>query len=274
MREIVDCHIHTAACGHAVGCAEEYVTAARAAGVSTLVFTEHLPLPPELDPHRHLALAPDDLERYAEEILTLSATTTDLTVVCGAEVDWLPGHEEFSLAAIAQAQAAGIVVLMGSVHFLDTWAFDDPHDLARWDSVDVDEIYNAYFTRWYDAVTSGRFDVMAHPDLPKKFGHRPLADPAPLYRQAAAVASAAGVAIEVSTAGLRKPVGELYPAPALLAAFADAGVRATAGSDAHAPEEVGYRIDAAYDAMLSAGYTAVVCPDGGGSWREIPIAHP
>jgi histidinol-phosphatase (PHP family) len=79
------------------------------------------------------------------------------------------------------------------------------------------------------------------------------------------------VLIEVSTAGLRKPVGELYPGTELLTAFRAAGVATTAGSDAHEPSEVGFEIDAAYDALQAAGYETVSFPDGLGGWRELPL---
>ena len=53
----------------------------------------------------------------------------------------------------------------------------------------------------------------------------------------------AGVAMEVSTAGLRKPVGELYPAPALLEMAVDAGLPIALSTDAHVPEQLGFRYD-------------------------------
>jgi len=115
------------------------------------------------------------------------------------------------------------------------------------------------------------FDVMAHPDLVKKFGHFPSFDRRELYAEGAQVAADAGVLIEVSTAGLRKPVGELYPGAEFLAAFRAAGVAATVGSDAHEPAEVGFEIDAAYDALQTAGYDRVAFPDGRGGWKELPL---
>lgn len=274
MRELVDCHVHTARCGHASGNAAQYVEAARAAGVSTLVFAEHLPLPEHMDPMRRLSLHPDDLDHYAEEVLELAANESGLQVVLGIEVDWLPGFEEFTIRQLDRARQAGVSVIVGSVHFLGGWAFDDPNELGLWNEADVDEVYEAYFMEWCAAAESGLFDVMAHPDLPKKFGHRPCGDVSSWYKRAATAASRSGTAIEVSTAGLRKPVRELYPAPELLAAFCVAGVRATVGSDAHEPCDVGYRIEAAYDMMVEVGYNYVACPDGGGTWRTIEIGVP
>jgi histidinol-phosphatase (PHP family) len=112
---------------------------------------------------------------------------------------------------------------------------------------------------------------MAHPDLVKKFGHLPAFDRNDLYEEAARAAAESGVLIEVSTAGLRRPVGELYPGPDLLRAFCAAGVSATVGSDAHLPQEVGLQIDLAYDAMLRAGYESAAFPDGTGGWRSIAL---
>ncbi len=271
MFELIDCHIHTERCGHATGCAAQYVDAARKAGITSLVFTEHLPLPSILDPDHRLSLAGGQIPRYAEEILSLAAANPDLEIIAGAEADWLPDHEDHCEEMRSEARAAGITVFLGSVHFIDTWAFDDPDELATWERVDVDEVYERYFEQWCAAATSGLFDVMAHPDLPKKFGHRPSGDVSDLYRQAAKAAAHGGVAVEASTAGWRKPVAELYPAPALLRAFATAGVPVTVGSDAHAPEEVGYRIEDAYAELRAAGYEQAVFPTGGRQWRQIAL---
>ncbi len=149
-------------------------------------------------------------------------------------------------------------MVLGSVHFLDDWAFDDPNLLERWDRTDVDAAWLRYFELVWDAAGSGLFDVMAHPDLVKKFGYRPAFDTSDLFDATAAAFARAGVAVEVSTAGLRKPVGELYPSTDFLAACARAGVSATLGSDAHHPDEVGFAFDVARTALLAAGYDRLV----------------
>jgi histidinol-phosphatase (PHP family) len=157
------------------------------------------------------------------------------------------------------------------VHFIGEWAFDDPHHLDEWSSRDVDQAWREYFRLWMDAANTGLFDVMAHPDLVKKFGHFPSFEPDELFSECARTAADVGVKIEVSTAGLRKPVGEMYPGRQLLSAFRSAGVVATVGSDAHAPDEVGYRIDAAYDALRAVGYRSVAFPRAAGGWRELSL---
>lgn len=273
MRELIDCHIHTERCGHATGTVDDYVRAAVKRGLVGMAITEHLALPEEFDPHRHLSMPACDLEDYLVEVDLTAQRYPEITVIAGLEADYLAGRERQTAAAIADARARsdGARFVLGSVHFIGDWAFDDPHNVEEWDRRDVDEAWAQYFALWCDAARSGMFDCMAHPDLPKKFGHRPSFPTTELYAEAAAAASEAGVLIEISTAGLRKPVAELYPAHGMLVAFRRAGVAVTVGSDAHAPDEVGYMIESAYDAAEYAGYEEIQFPDGSGGWRSIQL---
>jgi histidinol-phosphatase (PHP family) len=273
VRELIDCHIHTARCGHGSGSVGECAEQALSLGLVSIAVTEHLALPDDLDPLRRLSMPPDSMDDYLAEVQAVRDAYPQLEIVTGLEVDYLPGREEQTAAAIGDARrrAGGPTLILGSVHFLGDWAFDDPHCMDEWDHHDVAQAWIDYFDVWTSAVRSGMFDVMAHPDLIKKFGHRPLLEPVDLYTDAARAAADSGVVIEVSSAGLRKPVGELYPGPALLSSFHAAGVPATVGSDAHQPAEVGYRIDAAYDALSAVGYQHVVYADDRGGWKEIAL---
>lgn len=271
MRELIDCHVHTQRCGHATGTVDDYVRAAAERGLVGLAMTEHLALPDELDPNRNLSMPACDLEDYLVEVDLAAQRYPAISVVTGIEADYLPGREAQTAAAIADARerSDGARFVLGSVHFIGDWAFDDPFAVHEWDSRDVDEVWRSYFGIWCAAAASGLFDSMAHPDLPKKFGHRPSFPTAALFSEVADCAAQAGVHVEISTGGLRKPIAEIYPGHEMLSAFCRAGVRVTVGSDAHAPAEVGYRIDAAYDAAAVAGYTQVSLPDGSGGWRSI-----
>jgi histidinol-phosphatase (PHP family) len=273
VRELVDCHIHTERCGHAVGTVDDYIRAAVRAGLAGVVITEHLALPDDLDPERHLSMPACDLEDYLVEIDLVRQRNPEIEVVPGIEADFLRGHEAETASALADARdrADGVKMVLGSVHFIGEWAFDDPHHVEEWDSHDVDAVWFDYFDLWCEAARSGMFDVMAHPDLPKKFGHLPSFDTRELFADAAASAADAGVAIEVSTAGLRKPVAELYPSHDLLVAFHDAAVPATVGSDAHEPSEVGFEIETAYAALEAAGYSSVLFPNSSTGWRTIAL---
>ena len=82
--------------------------------------------------------------------------------------------------------------------------------------------------------------MLTHFDLPKKHGHRPAAVREAAEDGAIAAAREAGCAVEISSAGLRKPVAEAYPEPRLLRKILAAGIPVTFSSDAHAPAEVGW----------------------------------
>jgi histidinol-phosphatase (PHP family) len=265
MHGLVDCHVHSARCGHGIGTVAEYVECALARGLSGIAMTEHLPLPDDLDPVREYSMPACDLAEYVREVA--AASSDGLRVAVGIEADWLPSRMDHVRGLLSSHDWD---VVLGSVHFLDAWAFDDPNLVSQWDARDIDATWESYFDRLIDAACSGLFDVMAHPDLVKKFGHRPARDPELLYDEAASAFAEAGVAAEVSTAGLRKPVGELYPGHAFLAALKRHDVPVTIGSDAHAPDEVGYCFDEARTAIRAAGYDRVAWFEGR-TMREVVL---
>jgi histidinol-phosphatase (PHP family) len=250
---MIDSHIHTHLCRHAVGTPLEYVAEAEAAGVTVMTFTDHLPL---IDgSETDYAMRWHELPDYVADITQLKHREADPEVLLGIEADWTPGCEAKLRGVLAEYP---FDLVLGSVHFVDDWAFDDPDLTARYAEWDVDALWMRYFGDLVEAARTGLFDVMSHPDLIKKFGFMPSFDPQGLYDEAARAFAEAGVAIEVNTAGLRKPCAELYPSQPFLAACAQYGVPATVGSDAHRPEEVGFGWDAAREALLAAGYDSVV----------------
>lgn len=174
-----------------------------------------------------------------------------LVLRLGIEADYIPGCEG-PLGHLLRAFPWDYV--LGSVHWLGAWGFDHLDRLHTWQGRDVDQVYRRYFTLLERAAHSGLFDVMAHPDVIKVAGHRPTFDPRPLYESAARAFAEAGVAVEVSTAGLRKPVGELYPAEAFLHCCQQRGVPITLASDAHQPDAVGEHIERAVDLARRCGY--------------------
>lgn len=253
---MIDTHVHTARCRHAEGEAAEYVAAAVKRGVTILGFSDHLPLPETFD--SGYAMPREELPSYVADVLAAreqAAASGGPEVLLGVESDWLPDHLDH-VRELTEAFEFDFVV--GSVHFLDGWAFDDPALRHRYDEWDPDELWARYFAELERAATSGLYDVMAHPDLVKKFCYAPTTDPREIYEAAAHAMAHSGVAAEVSTAGLRKPCREVYPAPRFLKALREAGVPVTVGSDAHAPSEVGYAWDRALGALRHAGYDSVL----------------
>jgi histidinol-phosphatase (PHP family) len=60
--------------------------------------------------------------------------------------------------------------------------------------------------------------------------------------------------MELNTAGLRKPVGEIYPTIEILRKARKHGVQITFGSDAHAPAEVAANFAEAVALARECGY--------------------
>jgi histidinol-phosphatase (PHP family) len=172
----------------------------------------------------------------------------------GIEVDFVPGAED-RIAELVEAR--GFDYVIGSVHFLDDGAVDMDGEHDVWaGGGDADSIWQRYFGLVAEAVRSGLFDILAHPDLVKKWGAqrpRPERDPRFHYEPAVEAIADSGIAVEVSTAGLRKPVGEIYPAPAFARACVEAGAAFALSSDAHVPAEIGYAYDRAVEEMRSWG---------------------
>jgi len=249
---LVDYHMHTVRCGHAEGRMEEYAVQALEMGLREIGFSDHFPLLHMED--ATLAMRLEELPLYVREVGELRGQFPQLPIRLGIEVDYLPGYEERLSSLLAEHP---FDYIMGSLHFVDGWGFDDPRNLDGYKGRDLFNLWRRYFELLGDAAESGLFDVLAHPDLIKKFGYRPQEDVTHLYRDCLDRVAAAGIAVEVSTAGLRKPVGEIYPGVEFLRLCHDRGIGVTLGSDAHRPLEVGDRFEEALRLLQRVGYEEV-----------------
>jgi len=236
---------------------EEYVEAAIAAGVREIGFSDHIPMywrtEEQADPTS--AMAKGELEEYVTDVCRLQERYPEIPIRLGIEADYIPGYEA-ELQRILERYPWDYV--LGSVHNIGDWDFDNPMKIAQYDQWEIGELYATFFELEVMAVRSGLFDIMTHLDLIKKFGHRPAYDLTPVYADLAGVIAEAGVAIELSTAGRRKPVGEDYPHPSLLRECARRGVPLILSSDSHHPREVAHCFADAREAALVAGFTQVV----------------
>lgn len=253
---LADYHLHTPLCGHAVGEPSDYVAAARAAGLVEIGFSDHCPMPDLAGGQRFddWRMGSAEMPRYLDMIAQARAAAAPFPVRLGLECDFIAGRESWieQLAAGAEWD-----YLIGSVHYLAPgWDVDNPKHLSRFNAGPdaVEEIWTLYWRAFAACARSRLFDFLAHPDLVKKFGHRPVGDLRRFYEPAVAAAAESGVTIELSTAGLHKPVGELYPSADFLALAHAAGVPIVINSDAHAPAEVGRDFDRAIAAARAAGY--------------------
>ena len=241
--------------------AERYREAASERGITELGVSEHVHrFADALSIWQHpfwIENATDDVDAYCGFV----KEETDLRL--GIEMDFLPGKED-QIQNFLDGRPWDYVV--GSVHFLKDLAVDhegwdvwDPYPAAP------DRIWARYFETVAESARSGLYDIISHPDLVKIWGDRrpvPEGDLRRFYEPLVEAVADSGVAVELSTAGLRKPVAEIYPAPALLAMLADAGAVIALSSDAHTPQDVGAGYDAALALLAEHGITEIAVFDG------------
>ncbi|MFS8571113.1 MAG: histidinol-phosphatase, partial [Thermaerobacter sp.] len=270
---ILDYHMHLEQGGLDAGYLNRFVEQAAAAGVDEICITEHAYHFPEaaalLGKPGYVAARSKGYDIDAYIALVLEARDRGLPVRLGIEMDYIPGAEE-GIARFLEGRPWDLVI--GAVHWIDDWGFDlDP---ASWGGRDVEEAYRRYFRLAEQAVASGLFDVFAHPDVIKVFGARPgpgfEGELLGWYDRLVEAARASGTCLELSSAGLRKPVGEIYPDPRLLERAFRAGIPITTASDAHQPEHVGWAFDRLAAAARAAGYTTVTAFDGRRG-RQVPL---
>jgi histidinol-phosphatase (PHP family) len=231
--------------------AERYQDVAAERGIGVLGVSEHVHrFEQALSVWRHPfweANATDDLDEYCEFVR--EKTTLSL----GIEADYVPGAEDRMANLLDQRDWDYVV---GSVHFLRESAIDMRGEWDVWTHTDPEKVWRRYFETLGEAARSGMFDILAHPDLVKVWGRdgpSPGGDLRRFYDLAMEGIAESDVAIEVSTAGLRKPVGEIYPAPAFLEMCLEAGRPVALSSDAHVPNDLGHGYDQALELLESVG---------------------
>ena len=243
-----DSHLHTPLCKHARGALPEYLEAARERGLAGVVFTDHNPMPAWFDPGSRMS--PEQLPLYHSLVAQLRQDD-DFYVGIGLEADFHPGAGEYVRRQIADFPYDYVI---GSVHYIGAWPFDHPDYQDEFERRDRMEVYADYYGQVYAAAEAGIFDAIGHLDLPKKFGHVPPEEAWDLVEGVLEVIRNADLALDVNTAGWRKPIGELYPAPQIIKRAGELGIPVVLGSDAHAPEEVAWRFGDAVEVLLQAGY--------------------
>jgi histidinol-phosphatase (PHP family) len=246
---------------------DRYVEHARANGVDLIIITEHLFRFHEAyallegwwndDPDPNLATLThaywqDEVNLSLPDYVRLieSAKADGLPVRLGLEMDWIPGRAE-DLHRILAPYAWDCV--LGSVHQIGAFQIDHEGFLDEWDRREVAHVWEEYVQCVEDLADAHLVDVIAHPDLPKVFGHRPP-DLTPLHGRIVAAAARNGLALEINTNGARKRCEEMYPHPDVLRAAREAGVPVTLASDAHTPDRLGASFGDAIVLARAAGY--------------------
>lgn len=247
---------------------EAYVEQAAQRGLNEVGFTEHLyrcvESEPVLghfwenEPMQDLAadtakMVTEDrtlsIEAYVEAVL--AAKDRGLPVKLGLEVDFFPESIDGVLELL---EPYPWDFLIGAVHWVGGWSVDYGVSAYEFARRGLRKAYEDYFELETQLAASGVVDALAHVDVVKRYGHVLSETPTDLYAPVVEAAAASGTAVEVSSAGLHKPVGELYPAPTFLEMFNAAGVPITLASDAHVPEECGRDVATVVEAARAAGY--------------------
>ena len=253
---VPDYHMHTPRCNHATGSVADYAEAALRIGLTEIGMSDHSPMPGGFDAAWRMDRS--ELPDYLAEVESVrEAFAGRLTVRIGLEADYHPGSEGYVQGMI---DAYPWDYIIGSVHYLGDWGFDNPDNLEAWNGRDVEQAYCDYYAAVAASAATGMFDIIGHPDLIKKFGHRPPPGSPRVRAAELAMLDAvrdAGAALEISSAGLRKPVGEVYPHGRLLAQAAERSIPFAFGSDAHAPGEVGHAMDTCLGMLAACGIDAV-----------------
>ena len=265
-----DYHIHTRLCRHAEGEPREYVERAISLGLSEIGFADHLPFLAGWRPRHDLpddwSMSLEELDGYVSLVQALAREyAADVNILLGIEADFI----EETLEETAETLASyPFDYAIGSVHIVgDRFAFDHPEMRDHLAGYGYQRILRESLELAGRAAASGLFDVIGHLDHAVKLSPGSRVDAAASAAASAALraVAAADVALELNTSGLRKQVGEVFPAPGLLAEACVLGIPLTFGSDAHRPGDVGWAFAQAAGIAREAGYAATLRLAGAGS---------
>jgi histidinol-phosphatase (PHP family) len=223
---------------------QPWADSARKMTLSEIAFTDH--------DRYHAGISFDAIDRLRERNL-------DLRIRAGIELDNDPIHSAAGRKWIEQHWNK-LDFVLGSVHFLDRadQMFDSvPAGAEQFDGRDIDAIYADYFRRVRETAATGLVDCLAHIDLIKIHGHRPNAEIDAIVGETLDFIRSHDLAIELSTAGWRKPVNELYPSDRIIELAIEKGVPFTTASDAHSHVQLAENFARMAEKMSSFGIRQV-----------------
>jgi histidinol-phosphatase (PHP family) len=205
---------------------QPWAESARKSGLRDIAFTDH--------DRYHAGIDFDEIDRLRER-------NPDLQIRIGIELDNDPIHSAAGRKWV-EKHSEKLDFVLGSVHFLarDDQMFDSvPAGAGQFEHQNIDVIYIDYFRRVREMAATGLIDCLAHLDLVKIHGHRPTSDIATLINETLEIIRVRDLAIELSTAGWRKPVNELYPSDSIIKLAIDKNIHFTTASDAHSHMQLG-----------------------------------
>jgi len=246
---IVDLHNHTILCNHATGSIDEYIQKAIETKTAYFGFSDHAPM--DFDPKYRMSF--EQMQKYEEDVLNAKEKYKNkINILLGYEVDYLKGHMD------DRVLNAKVDYLIGSVHFIEGWGFDNPEFIGKYEEQDIDEIWQKYFDTIEEMANSKLFDIVGHIDLIKVFKFMPKKEISLIAKNALVAIKKADMVLEINVAGYRKPVEEAYPSLTLLELAFKLNIPITFGSDAHEPNQVSLFNDKVIKLAKDVGYTECV----------------
>lgn len=243
----IDLHNHTSMCNHATGTMEEYVQRAIEIGIDVYGFSEHAPM--DFDKKYRLPFEKKDFYENAVKDLK-KKYSKDIEILLAYEVDFMQ-----NVKMMDEILNAKVDYLIGSVHFLDGWGFDNPEFIGVYESKDIDTIWQDYFSTIEKMAKSQLFNIVGHLDLIKVFKFLPKRDIKSIALDAMKEIKKSNMTLEINAAGIRKPIKETYPSRSLLELAYELDIPITFSSDAHSVEQVGFKYDEVKEFAKSVGYT-------------------
>ena len=220
---------------------EPWYTYAKQANLTDVALTDH--------GRYHKGVNLDEAEKFRD-------TKNDVKFKTGIEIDNDPetSVEDYKWM---EKNYDRLDFVLGSVHFIDDWAFDHPYYKDQFSKWDIDELYVRYFDNMKKLINKGFIDGLAHLDLIKIFGHRPKKEIKCFVDDVLKLAKKKNLTIEISTAGWRKPIDEIYPQDEIIKMIQELDIPITTASDAHAAKDVGHSYNRMYELLKKHGFTQV-----------------
>jgi len=227
---LIDLHNHTTLCNHASGTIKEYIKQAIKQNIKVYGFSDHAPM--DFDPTYRMKYKEIDIYENMINSLALEYKN-EIDIKLAYEVDFINKYTNEDIVL------RDVDYLIGSVHFINEWGFDNPTFIGKYKNYNIDELYSLYFLAIENMAKSNLFHIVGHLDLIKVFNKRPLKDIRLLAKDAINAIKKSNMVIEINTAGFRKPIGEQYPCIDLLSLIYEKNINITFSSDAHRVEDVG-----------------------------------
>ena len=242
---IIDIHNHTPLCNHATGSIEEFTKKAIEKKIDIFGFSDHAPM--KFDDKYRMNF--EQMNQYEAQVLHVKEKyKSKIEILLGYEVDYIKGYIDERITK------ASVDYLIGSVHFLNGWGFDNPEFIGEYKNQDIDKIWEDYFEAIKEMAKSNLFDIVGHIDLIKLFKYLPKKEIKIIAKNAIKAIKKANMVVEINSAGLRKPINEIYPSSDIMELLVDFNIPITFSSDAHKVEDISYKKDEVLRYAKSFGY--------------------